>query len=74
MTRQQALFVKFLRVTCDGSWRWVAYKWRARYEKGLPFNYRPSNGGNQLDGIVLCSTAQTLLQDECNPEWQTNKL
>lgn len=39
MTRFQALFIKYLRIKCDGSWRWVAAKYENRYIHNEPFKF-----------------------------------
>ncbi len=69
MTRFEALFIKYLRVKCDGSWRWVAAKYSERYSSKIPFNLHCPFGGNQLDGIRLCREAQQLLKEETNQGW-----
>ena len=63
MTKFQALFVKYLRVRCDGSWRWVAGKWNMRYNLHLPFTMESTYGGNQIDGMELCYKSQEILNE-----------
>ncbi len=69
MTNFEALFIKYLRITCDGSWRWVTAKYSERYILKIPFNLHCPFGGNQLDGMKLCSLAQELLKEETNQGW-----
>jgi hypothetical protein len=69
MTKFQALFVKYLRIRCNGSWRFVAGKYSNRYEYGLPFNYDSSWGGNQLIGMDLCNKAMDILEEEVEDGW-----
>lgn len=69
MTRFQALFIKFLRVRCGGSWRWVAATYDDRYVGGLPFDGGMTIGGNQLTGILLCEEAMRILGEEDSEEW-----
>lgn len=63
MTKFQALFVAFLRHDdyCNGSYRWVAAKYKRRYSEKLPFNYKITNGGNQIDGMELSLEASKKL-------------
>jgi len=69
MTRFQANFVKYLRVTCDGSWRWVAGKWDERYISKIPFKFESTCGGNQIDGLELCREAMELLGETNEQGW-----
>lgn len=69
LTKFQALFIKYLRIKCDGSWRWVAAKYKARYDDNKPFNYEMTMGGNQLDGMILCSSAMSILNEEIKDGW-----
>lgn len=69
MTRFEALFIKYLRVRCGGSWRWVSRKWNARYRENKPFKMEITCGGNQLDGMFLCNDAQELLNENDNEGW-----
>lgn len=69
MTKFQALFVKYLRVRCDGSWRWVAGKYEERYIHKIPFKFEPTFGGNQILGMDLCDTAMELLNETIDNGW-----
>lgn len=61
MTRYQALFVAYLRMKCEYSWRAVAGRYERRYEDKLPFTYEMSIGGNQITGIELCKESSKIL-------------
>jgi len=61
MTKFQALFVVYLRIRCEGSWRWVAAKYRQRYFENKPFTLNMTIGGNQIEGINLCRLASNIL-------------
>ena len=69
MTRFQALYIKYLRITCDGSWRWVAGKYSERYYQKLPFKMESTSGGDQMDGIELCGEAMDLLDEKVENGW-----
>lgn len=69
MTKFQALYVKYLRVNCGGSWRWVAGKYSDRYEKQLSFDIDRITEGNQLKGANLCQEAMILLNDKVEDGW-----
>jgi len=69
MTRFQALYVKYLRIICGGSWRWVAGKYSERYYQKLPFTIELTYGGNQIDGMQLCSDAMDLLKEKIEDGW-----
>ena len=61
LTKFQALFIAYLRLKCEGSWRWVAAKYRERYLDKIPFNSNGTFGGNQIDGMFLCGKASEIL-------------
>ena len=61
MTKFQALFVAYLRLRCEGSWRWVAAKYDERYSQKIPFILKSTIGGNQIDGMQLCQSASNIL-------------
>lgn len=69
MTKFQTLFVKYLRVKCDGSWRWVAAKYQMRYADRVPFTLECTVGGNQIDGMELCEKAMLLLEEKVEDGW-----
>jgi len=61
LTKSQALFIAYLRIRCNGSWRWVAAKFSERYFENKPFKLTSTVGGNQLEGLVLCNLASNIL-------------
>jgi hypothetical protein len=63
LTVFQALFIKYLRIRCDGTWRWVAAKFDERYVDKVPFFLGPTVGGNQMTGLFLCDNARKLLNE-----------
>ena len=67
MTIQQALFIKWLRVKQNSSWRYVANKYEQRYRDKLPYKDEfMTLGGNQIDGMFLCKDAEKIL----NEKWE----
>lgn len=58
MTQFQALFVKYLRVRQEGTWRWVHKEYMNRYPEQFYGKYEM---GNQLIGMELCNEAMDLL-------------
>lgn len=69
LTKYQALYIKFLREKCEGSWRWVAGKFELRYTDRVPFSFEMTYGGNQLDGMSLCSEAMSILGEQWEGEY-----
>ena len=69
MTKFQALFVKYLRIKCDGSWRWVAAKYEERYTLKIPFKLGMTSGGNQIVGMNLCNEAMNILEEWVEDGW-----
>ncbi len=69
MTKFQALFIKYLRVKCDGTWRWVAGKYEMRYKDKIPFSNNSTFGGNQMQGIWLCDEAMKFLNEKVEDGW-----
>ena len=69
MTRFQALYVKYLRIRCKGSWRWIAARYEDRYKRKIPFDSNMSFGGNQITGILLCKQAKQLLGEKMSDGW-----
>lgn len=61
MTKVKSLFIKYLRIRCDGSWRWVSEEYCKRY----PNEVIPNGWfyGHQMHGKWLCDTAQELLNE-----------
>jgi hypothetical protein len=66
ITKFQALFITYLRLRCEGSWRWVAAKYEERYTEKIPFKMTLTFGGNQIDGMFLCNKAGKILNIECD--------
>lgn len=68
MTKTQALFVKFLRIRLECSWRKVSSHFYNRYMLDMPFS-NEEHRTNQKEGRFLCREAQTILnenwEDEC---------
>lgn len=69
MTKFQALYVKYLRVKLDGTWRWVAGKYNQRYVEKKPFSLHMTYGGNQIEGMSLCDEAMKLLNEKVEQGW-----
>lgn len=69
MTKFQALYVKYLRIVCEGSWRWVAAHYDRRYLYSLPFNDDVLVQGNQIIGRDLCNRAMDILGEEVESGW-----
>lgn len=69
LTKEQAEFVKELRVKNDCSWRAVARDVSEKYpELGVKGN-KAENWGNQFDGIALCDAAMKLLNEKVEDGW-----
>jgi len=69
MTRFEALYIKYLRVKLDGSWRWVDGMHNRRYLDNFPFNPEMNYGGNQLNGMLLCGEAMEFLGETSKDGW-----
>lgn len=69
MTQSQALFIKWLRVKQEGTWRWVELMYRARYKYKLPYNELFHTDSNQLEGISLCDEAMIILNESPEDGW-----
>lgn len=69
MTRFQALYIKYLRIRCEGTWRWVAAKYHSRYKDLKPFDFEITYGGNQIDGMFYCDEAMKLLNEKVEDGW-----
>lgn len=68
MTKSEALFIKYLRVRLECSWRKVYAHWHNRYVHKIPFsNYETV--ANQIWGRQLCRDAQTLLNENWEDEY-----
>ena len=66
MTKSQALFVKWLRVRQEGTWRWVHSEYVKRYPAELEDE---SLAGNQILGMELCNEAMDILNETTNDNW-----
>ena len=69
MSCYEALYIKFLRVRCNGSWRWIAGKYDERYSQRKSFNRMSTNGYNQVSGIELCERAMLMLGESNKDGW-----
>lgn len=65
----EALFIKYLRVRREFSYRKVAAKWTDRYVFLLPFNDEATIGKNQEIGIKLCDEAMEFLGETEEQGW-----
>ena len=66
LTRFQALFIKYLRVRQEGTWRWVHKEYMNRYPEQF---YGKYEFGNQLIGMELCDKAMKLLGENVEDGW-----
>lgn len=69
LTKEQAEFIKDLRVVKGYSWRAVARDVSGKYPElkingSVEYNY-----GNQIDGISLCDSAMQLLNEKVEDGW-----
>lgn len=69
MTRFQANFIKYLRIRCEGTWRWVDLMYQARYKYKLPFNELFHTDSNQLRGMMACDVAMYVLGENIEDGW-----
>jgi len=63
MTKFQALFIKYLRIRKEGTWRWIAIQYSIRYTGGY------SNKNLQMYGLYLCNTAMDVLNEKVEDGW-----
>lgn len=63
MTTFQALFVKYLRIRKEGTWRLIAIQYSIRYNGGY------SNKGLQMYGLNLCNEAMNKLNEKVEDGW-----
>lgn len=68
MTRLQALFVKYLRIRKEGTWRWIAIQYLIRYNE-YPFAMRGGLDGLQVNGLNLCNKAMDVLNEKVEDGW-----
>jgi len=69
MTEFQALFIKYLRVKCGGTWRWIDLMYKARYIYNLPFNELFHTDCSQLNGMMYCDVAMSVLNEKIEDGW-----
>lgn len=69
MNKSQALFVKYLRIRLECSWRVVSAMYTNRYHFRIPFNLALQEFTNQNYGRQLCRDAQTLLNEDWYDEY-----
>jgi len=75
LNKEQAEFVKYLRVNVGNSWRAVARDFQGKYPDiktidGIPIDAdKAENRGNQIDGIALCDAAMTFLNETVDDGW-----
>ena len=69
MTLSQALFIKWLRIRQEGTWRWVYIQYNNRYNKQLPYNPDYIGWGFQKEGLELCYEAMKLLNEKTEDGW-----
>lgn len=75
MTLSQALFIKWLRIQQEGSWRYVADKYYQRYELKIPYTdkflweYPFPVKEYQYYGMGLCDKAMKLLNEKTEDGW-----
>lgn len=68
MTRFQALFIKYLRIRKEGTWRWISDEYIKRY-KEYPFAMRGGLDGPQVNGFNLCNEAMDVLNEKVEDGW-----
>ena len=74
MNKSKALFIKYLRVRKEYTWRAVQRELSTRYDLRLPFNsciinYRDLVSTNQIDGMIACEQAMNLLNEKPSDGW-----
>ena len=68
MTKLQALYVKWLRIRCEGTWRFIANEYIKRY-KEYPFAMSGGLDGTQVNGLNLCNEAMDVLNENVEDGW-----
>jgi hypothetical protein len=79
MTKEQAIFIKDLRVNGDHTWRTIHIEFQLKYVPQEEWYFLPSvlkyttdrsiPSGNQLLGADLCREAMELLGETINDGW-----
>lgn len=68
LTKEQAKFIKTLRVEKEYSWRAVARDTKKRFPE-MDIDSDGETYGNQIDGISLCDAAMDLLKENIQDGW-----
>lgn len=69
MTKSQAVFIKYLRIRLECSWRVVYAMYVNRYYNQIPFDLKKQYHINQIKGRQLCRDAQILLNENWLDEY-----
>jgi hypothetical protein len=79
MTKEEAIFIKDLRVNGDHTWRTIHIEYQLKYVPKEEWYFLPSvkklvsdksmPSGNQLMGAELCGTAMHLLGETMDDGW-----
>lgn len=69
LTKEQADFIKNLRVREGYSWRAIARDVSAAYPELTVCGNKAENQGNQIDGADLCEAAMLLLGEKVEDGW-----
>lgn len=69
LTKEQAIFIKNLRVKEGYSWRAVARDVSSEYPELRVSGSVAENWGSQLDGMALCKSAMYLLNETIEDGW-----
>lgn len=68
LTKEQAEFIKDLRINKEYSWRAVARDTKNKFPK-MEIDSDGETYGNQLDGIALCDAAMRYFNDTIDDGW-----
>lgn len=69
LTKEQAEFIRDLRINKDYSWRAVARDVSGKFpELGVEGNVE-QNRGNQIDGVALCDAAMKFFNETVDDGW-----
>jgi hypothetical protein len=69
LTKEQAEFIKDLRVKNGYSWRSVARDVSAKFPELNVSGNIEENWGNQIDGIALCDAAMKFFNEKVEDGW-----
>lgn len=69
LTHFEYLFIKYIRIRLDGTWRYVSAMYKNRYIDGKPFFDGMTNGGNQILGMDLCNAAMSYFNETPEDGW-----